>query len=89
MHGEGQTDFVPVGVDKGTGLRALAAQLRGRVVLAVGDSTEDVAMFAEAVELLGEKYEPNPIQWICTGLFVVENPGVAALSRLEIFWQTV
>jgi hydroxymethylpyrimidine pyrophosphatase-like HAD family hydrolase len=48
VHGEGQTDFVPVGVDKGTGLRALAAQLRGRVVLAVGDSTEDVAMFAEA-----------------------------------------
>ena len=48
VHGEGQTDFVPVGVDKGTGLRALAAQLRGRVVLAVGDSIEDLTMFAGA-----------------------------------------
>lgn len=46
--GDGQTDFVPSNVDKGTGLRALADLLGRPVAMAVGDSTEDLAMFAEA-----------------------------------------
>jgi hypothetical protein len=49
VHGEGRTDFVPIGVNTGTGLRALADRLGGRVALAVGDSAEDLTMFAEAV----------------------------------------
>lgn len=46
-----QTDFVPVGVDKGRGLRALAGKIGGAfgtetfVEMAIGDSEADVAMF--------------------------------------------
>lgn len=47
--GAGQTDFVPHGIDKGTGLRALSARLGGHVALAVGDTSEDLPIFAEAV----------------------------------------
>ncbi|MFD4439529.1 HAD family hydrolase [Nocardia sp. NPDC058519] len=47
--GAGQTDFVPNGMDKGTGLRALSARLGGHVALAVGDTAEDLSAFAEAV----------------------------------------
>jgi hypothetical protein len=49
IHGQGQTDIIPAGLDKGTGLRALAARLaQPRCALAVGDSGPDLAMFAEA-----------------------------------------
>ncbi|WP_446222381.1 HAD family hydrolase [Nocardia sp. IBHARD005] len=47
--GAGQTDFVPSGMDKGTGLRALSARLGGHVALAVGDTGEDLPVFAGAV----------------------------------------
>jgi hypothetical protein len=50
--GWAQTDFVPAGVDKGTGLVALASRLGAGgnrpVRLAVGDSLPDLAMFALA-----------------------------------------
>ena len=46
--GEGQTDFVPSNVDKGTGLRAFADLLGRPVAMAVGDSSEDLPMFAMA-----------------------------------------
>jgi hypothetical protein len=45
--GQGQTDFVPVGVDKGSGLRRLVAELGSdgcRVALAIGDSVSDLPM---------------------------------------------
>jgi hypothetical protein len=49
IHGQGQTDITPDGLDKGTGLRALAERLaQPRCALAVGDSGPDLAMFAEA-----------------------------------------
>lgn len=49
-----QTDIVPVALDKGRGLRALGAVIGARqdgsplVALAVGDSADDVSMFALA-----------------------------------------
>jgi hydroxymethylpyrimidine pyrophosphatase-like HAD family hydrolase/hypoxanthine phosphoribosyltransferase len=47
--GELQTDFMAVGVDKGTGLRALARKLGVETVaLAVGDSSSDLPMLALA-----------------------------------------
>ena len=52
--GESQTDFVPAGVDKGYGVRALAARLRppersgSLLALAVGDTAEDLPMLREA-----------------------------------------
>ena len=49
VQGWAQTDFVPVGVDKGTGLRQLLTRLTGgsesRLALAVGDSLPDLPMF--------------------------------------------
>lgn len=52
IEGEGQTDFMVAGVDKGTGLRALVAQLdtfrrpagEPPLALAVGDTTSDVPL---------------------------------------------
>jgi len=47
--GELQTDFMAVGVDKGTGLQALARQLGVETIaLAVGDSGSDLPMLALA-----------------------------------------
>lgn len=52
VQGETQTDFVPVGVDKATGLEALLARLGAppgtRPVLAVGDSATDIALLRRA-----------------------------------------
>lgn len=46
VHGHGQTDFVWAGVDKGTGLRALASRLSAPgCALAVGDSVSDLPLF--------------------------------------------
>jgi trehalose-6-phosphatase len=43
--GQGQTDFVPAGVDKGAGLRCLVADLgEDRIALAVGDTISDLPM---------------------------------------------
>ena len=52
VHGEGQTDFIGAAVDKGTGVRALAAQLHGPqqphadrpLALAVGDTSSDAPL---------------------------------------------
>jgi hydroxymethylpyrimidine pyrophosphatase-like HAD family hydrolase len=47
IQGQGQTDFIAAGIDKGTGLRALAGLLgRPGCALAVGDSPPDLPMFA-------------------------------------------
>jgi hydroxymethylpyrimidine pyrophosphatase-like HAD family hydrolase len=50
--GWAQTDFVPTGIDKGTGLLALAERLevdaQPPLALAVGDAKPDLAMFALA-----------------------------------------
>jgi len=49
IHGEGQTDIVAAGTDKGTGLRALATQLGGPgCAFAVGDSPPDLPLLALA-----------------------------------------
>ena len=46
VRGQGQTDFVWAGVDKGSGLRALAARLSAPgCALAVGDSASDLPLF--------------------------------------------
>ena len=46
VHGQGQTDFVWAGADKGSGLRALAARLAAPgCALAVGDSASDLPLF--------------------------------------------
>jgi hydroxymethylpyrimidine pyrophosphatase-like HAD family hydrolase len=46
VHGQGQTDFVWAGADKGSGLRALAARLSAPgCALAVGDSASDLPLF--------------------------------------------
>ena len=46
VHGQGQTDFVWAGADKGTGLRALAARLsEPGCALAVGDTASDLPLF--------------------------------------------
>jgi len=46
---DSQTDFVAAAVDKGRGVRALAAELREhRIALAVGDSASDLPMLAAA-----------------------------------------
>jgi hypothetical protein len=50
IHGQGQTDFVWAGADKGTGLRSLAAMLsQPGCALAVGDTVADLPLFACAV----------------------------------------
>ncbi len=47
--GEGQTDFVPVGIDKATGLEALLAELgEPELAFAVGDTSADLPMLALA-----------------------------------------
>jgi hypothetical protein len=47
IHGRGQTDFVAAGVDKGTGLSALAARVaQPGCALAVGDSPPDLPLLA-------------------------------------------
>ncbi len=47
IHGKGQTDIVAAGVDKGTGLRALATRLaQPGCALAVGDSPPDLPLLA-------------------------------------------
>jgi hypothetical protein len=47
--GQGQTDFVWAGADKGAGLRALAARLsQPGCALAVGDTVADLPMFGSA-----------------------------------------
>ncbi|MFB7874105.1 HAD family hydrolase [Nocardia sp. NPDC056064] len=46
--GAGQTDFVPSGIDKATGMRALSARLGGDLAFAVGDTAEDLPVFAAA-----------------------------------------
>ena len=47
--GEGQTDFVAIGIDKGKGLRALARMLGSRTIaLAVGDTASDLPMLSLA-----------------------------------------
>jgi hydroxymethylpyrimidine pyrophosphatase-like HAD family hydrolase len=55
VEGEGQTDFIATGVDKGTGLRALTARLGNaeddpaeRIALAVGDTVADLPLAALA-----------------------------------------
>ncbi|TQF73955.1 HAD family phosphatase [Rhodococcus spelaei] len=46
IHGQGQTDLIVEGIDKGAGLRALAGELSAsECALAVGDSAPDLAMF--------------------------------------------
>lgn len=48
VHGDDQTDVVPAGVDKGTGLHALLARMGEppRIALAIGDTAEDLPMLA-------------------------------------------
>ncbi|HLG74066.1 MAG TPA: HAD hydrolase family protein [Chloroflexota bacterium] len=46
IKGQAQTDFVPAGIDKGLGLRALIGQ--SEIALAVGDSVSDLPMLALA-----------------------------------------
>jgi hydroxymethylpyrimidine pyrophosphatase-like HAD family hydrolase len=47
IHGEGQTDITAAGVDKGTGLDALAARLPGPgCVFAIGDTLPDIPLLA-------------------------------------------
>jgi hypothetical protein len=53
VQGEGQTDLVPAGIDKRTGLRALLASLGAGagdypLALAVGDAVEDLPMLGLA-----------------------------------------
>jgi 3-deoxy-D-manno-octulosonate 8-phosphate phosphatase KdsC-like HAD superfamily phosphatase len=50
IDGDDQTDLVPVGADKATGMRALADRLStdGRLALAVGDTAEDLPMLGLA-----------------------------------------
>ncbi len=48
IHGESQTDIVTAATNKGAGLAALAAELGGPIDLAVGDTAEDLPMFALA-----------------------------------------
>ncbi|MDX6688499.1 MAG: hypothetical protein QOF86_4627, partial [Baekduia sp.] len=59
IHGDAQTDLVPPGVDKGAGVRALAALLgsggeAAPVVLAVGDGLPDVPV----LDLAARPYAP-------------------------------
>lgn len=49
VQGQGQTDFVAAGADKGSGLRALAARLgQPACALAVGDTVSDLPLFEGA-----------------------------------------
>lgn len=49
VHGEGQTDFVPVSVDKGRAIDVLLRDRPARLELAVGDTSEDLPMLTRAV----------------------------------------
>jgi hydroxymethylpyrimidine pyrophosphatase-like HAD family hydrolase len=62
--GEAQTDFVPAGIDKGTGLAALLDALGAgsdRLALAVGDTTADLPMLALAALGLAPAHAGHPV----------------------------
>jgi hydroxymethylpyrimidine pyrophosphatase-like HAD family hydrolase len=70
VHGEGQTDFIGATVDKGTGTRALAAQLHGPqqpytqrpLALAVGDTLADVPLHPLATLAFAPAHASNALR---------------------------
>jgi hypothetical protein len=82
VQGEMQTDFVPAGVDKATGvatlLRTLGAPAGTRPVLAVGDSATDVPLLRWARNGLAPGNAAPAVR--AAGLTVLRRPCQAGLA---------
>jgi hydroxymethylpyrimidine pyrophosphatase-like HAD family hydrolase len=82
VQGETQTDFLPVGVDKATGLTALLELLGApsgiRPVLAVGDSATDIALLLRARNGCSPGNAAPAVR--ATGLTVMRRPYQAGLA---------
>jgi hydroxymethylpyrimidine pyrophosphatase-like HAD family hydrolase len=82
VQGETQTDFVPVGVDKATGLAALLGLLGApagtRPVLAVGDSATDVPLLRWALHGCAPGNAAPAVR--AAGLTVLRRPYQAGLA---------
>jgi hydroxymethylpyrimidine pyrophosphatase-like HAD family hydrolase len=79
IRGEGQTDFVTVEIDKGTGLRALVEELGSDVALAVGDTASDLPMFALAQRALAPASADRRVR--SSGIELVRRSYQAGLAE--------
>jgi hypothetical protein len=87
VQGEGQTDFIGAGVDKGTGVRALAGQLHGPRVphgdrplaLAVGDTLSDAPLHPLAARAFAPAHASNALRR--TGFELTSKPYQAGLAQ--------
>jgi hydroxymethylpyrimidine pyrophosphatase-like HAD family hydrolase len=83
--GEAQTDFMVAGIDKGTGLRLLAADLgveeggEGKpLALAVGDTVSDLPMFALAAQAFAPANAGSEVR--SAGVTVLRRPYQSGLA---------
>jgi hypothetical protein len=83
--GEAQTDFMVAVIDKGTGLRLLAADLgvedRGEgkpLALAVGDTVSDLPMFDLAARAFAPANAGSDVR--CAGVTVLQRPYQSGLA---------
>jgi hypothetical protein len=79
IRGDGQTDFVPEAIDKGTGLRVLVEDLGSKVALAVGDTSSDLPMFALAECALAPSSADASVRR--SGIELVRRPYQAGLAE--------
>ncbi|WP_406398301.1 HAD hydrolase family protein [Streptomyces sp. NBC_00879] len=82
VQGDMQTDFVPVGIDKATGLRGLLDLLgapEARPVLAVGDSFTDIPMLRSAEMGCAPRNADRAVR--AAGLPVLRRPCQAGLAE--------
>jgi trehalose-6-phosphatase len=81
IHGDEQTDLVPAGIDKGTGLRALSARLGlpAELALAFGDTAEDLPMFARAALARAPANAARPVR--SSGVRATRHPYQAGLAE--------
>jgi hydroxymethylpyrimidine pyrophosphatase-like HAD family hydrolase len=84
--GQAQTDFMVNHVDKGTGLRALAAEMDGRspegeghlLAFAVGDTFSDIPMFALAAMAFAPAHADDQVRH--SGVEILKRPYQSGLA---------
>ena len=68
VRGESQTDFVPIGIDKATGLETLLAELgEQELVFAVGDTEADLPMLAIAERAAAPRHAGSALRRLRVG----------------------
>jgi hydroxymethylpyrimidine pyrophosphatase-like HAD family hydrolase len=66
LAGDSQADFVPARVDKGVGIRALAARLDAPLHAAIGDTAADAPMLALAERAFVPAHAPRELRSVAT-----------------------